>query len=209
MLIREKDTILFQGDSITDAGRTDSENPAVSLGMVGYVAMIADALKKRFSQRNLTVINRGIGGHRVRDLRARWQADCIDVKPDILTIYVGINDTWRRYDSNSITTAEEFKRDYGHIIAGAKQAGIRDIILMAPFVLPFPDDRKAWREDLDPKIIAVRELAVEFGCKYIDLDGMFAEAYAEKPEGYYAADGVHPSAEGAKLIMNKWLSIAL
>jgi len=208
MLVKENDIILFQGDSITDAGRTDAENPAEDMG-VGYVAMIANALKKRMPQYDLTVVNRGINGHRVRDLRARWQADCIDVKPNILTVFIGINDTWRRYDGGNITTIEEFKRDYSYILSGAKQAGVRDIILMSPFILPFPNEHKAWREDLDPKIMAVRELALEFGCKYIDLDGMFAEAYVENPEGYYAADGIHPSAEGAKLIMNKWLSVAL
>lgn len=196
--------ILFQGDSITDAGRAwDDPN---SMGH-GY-AFIAGALfGARYPESCVRFANRGISGNRVVDLQARWQKDCIDLQPGIVTILIGINDVWRRYDSNSPTSVELFETGYRDILTRTRENLECEIILMEPFVLPHPADRKTWREDLDPKIQVVRTLAREFETSLIPLDGLFAQAATRREPEYWAADGVHPTAAGHALIARTWLEM--
>lgn len=194
--------VLFQGDSITDSGR-QRERPG-DLGQ-GYVAQIAAWFTAAHPDRSIAFLNRGVGGDRVKDLEARWDADCLALKPDWLTVFVGINDCWRRYDANDPTTTEAFAAGYRALLTRARAAGIR-LILMEPFVAPWPADRAAWREDLDPKIEAVRSLATAFGALHVPLDALFAEACAARPAREWAADGVHPTPAGHALIARSWLS---
>ncbi len=202
MRIAPHSRILFQGDSITDAGR-DRSLPG-SLG-TGYAMMAAGFLAAVQPQLGPVCLNRGISGNRTGDLLARWQEDCIDLQPDVLSILIGINDVWRRYDRN-LPTAEAFERNYRTLLERARAALPRvQLILMEPFVLPVPEDRKAWREDLDPKIAVVRQLARDFGATYIPLDGIFAAAATQQPPAYWAADGVHPTPAGHALIAYHWL----
>jgi len=121
----------------------------------------------------------------VRDLQARWQADCLDLKPDWVSIMIGINDTWRRYDRNDPTAAADYAAGYRDILARTRDEAGAGLILLEPFVLPCPDDRKAWREDLDPKIAAVRELAREFNAIYVPLDGLFAAACGRREPAFW------------------------
>lgn len=114
----EKQTILFMGDSITDCGR--SRENLNDLGN-GYAKIIASRLNVDFPELNFQFLNRGISGHRVKDLKARWQTDCLDLKPDILSIMIGINDVWRRYDRNDPTAAEVFLADYRNIMEAVKK----------------------------------------------------------------------------------------
>jgi len=201
MLIKDGMTVLFQGDSITDCGRNDD-----SFGMgLGYVMRVASDFTVKFPHLNVKFINRGIGGNRVCDLVARWDEDCIALKPDIVSILIGINDVWRRYDNNDSTTVENFKAQYHDILTRTKRETNAQIIICEPFVLPCPDDRIKWREDLDPKIQAVRELAREFGAIYIPLDGIFAAASTRQASEVWANDGVHPTPAGNALIADAWL----
>ncbi len=190
--------ILFIGDSITDAGRTyeDYDN----LGY-GYPRYFNDLVALNIDSDEIKVLNRGISGNRVRDLEARWQEDCLDIKPDLLSILIGINDTWRRFDSNDETTTQEFYDCYHRILTSFKEECPNSQILMIePFVLPYPEDRKDWRVDLDPKIHAVRELAAEFADYYIALDGKFAEKAITLTPQRLAGDGVHPTDLGHLMI---------
>ncbi len=198
----EEMTVLFQGDSVTDCGR-DREN-AEDLGF-GYAVMAASEFSARDPRRNVKFINRGISGNRVRDLRSRWQEDCIDLKPDLVSIMIGINDTWRRFDADSITTPEEYERDYRYILneIRTKLPGTK-IVLMDPFFLPI-GDKEGWREDLDPRIAIVRSLAKEFGAVYIPLDGLFAAQYIISEPEKYSQDGVHPNWTGHAFIADKFL----
>jgi len=203
MMIRAKDRILFQGDSITDCGR-DYSSPE-SLGN-GYAMMAAGTLSSLFRTDPPICFNRGISGNRAKDLVARWQVDCLDLQPDILSIMIGINDTWRRYDSNDPTSTEYYELNYRKLLEQSIAAlpSIK-IIMMDPFVLPVPDDRKAWREDLDPKIEVVRRLALEFGATRVPLDALLKAACQQQPPVYWAEDGVHPSHPGHALIARHWL----
>ncbi|MCX7799722.1 MAG: SGNH/GDSL hydrolase family protein [Fimbriimonadales bacterium] len=202
MKLQNGQTVLFQGDSITDCGR-DRNDPA-SLGF-GYAMMVGAWVGASHPDLGIRFLNRGISGDRVKDLEARWERDAIELRPDWLSILIGINDVWRRYDANDPTTVDAFQATYRRILQRAADANIQNLVLLEPFVLPFPEDRCAWREDLDPKIDAVRCLAREFGAIYVPLDGLFASAAARREPSFWAPDGVHPSAAGHALIAQAWL----
>lgn len=201
-LIEDRATVLFQGDSITDAGRS-RENDA-DMGR-GYAAMTAAWFSALYPEKHVRFINRGISGNRTRDLRARWQRDCLDLNPTWVSILIGINDVWRRYDSQDPTSIEDFEANYRHILELTQQELEARILMMEPFVLPVPADRIGWRVDLDPKIAVVRQLAREFDALYVPLDGPFAAAATQREMGFWLPDGVHPTPAGHALIAQAWL----
>lgn len=202
MPFQKNDVILFQGDSITDCGRDYGD--AMSLG-TGYALMAAARLGQQYPEKNLTFINRGISGNRAVDLQERWGKDCLELKPTWVSIYIGINDTWRYYDSGQETTAAEFEASYRDLIERTRKTLDAKLVLVEPFVLPVPEDRKGWRQDLDPKIHVVRELAREYGALLVPLDGLFAAASMKAEPAFWAGDGVHPSPAGHALIAEAWM----
>ncbi len=204
--LQENSTILFQGDSITDCRRR--EQGAGRLGC-GYVFMAASRLMAAFPELSLNCINRGISGNRMSDLAARWQEDALDIAPDIVSILIGINDTWRRYDSNDPSPVDTYREAYHAILEQIVQHCNPQIVLCEPFVLPYPQDRITWREDLDPRIQVVRSLAREFNATLVPFDAILAAASVNVPPSYWAEDGVHPTAAGHALLANTWLEFAL
>ena len=201
-IIEDKATVLFQGDSITDAG-WNRQDPS-SLGG-GYAMMVGAWFSAMYPEKNVSFLNRGISGNRAKDLDARWQTDCLDLKPTWVSIMIGINDTWRRYDGNDITSIEAYEKSYRSIVTQTRNKLKAKLILIEPFVLPVPEDRKQWRVDLDPRIHVVRSLAREFGAVLVPMDGIFAEAATRREPAYWAGDGVHPSLPGHALIAQSWL----
>lgn len=201
-LIQAKQTVLFQGDSITDAGRRDDGG---GLGS-GYVRVAVSMFRAMQPALDVNFINRGISGNRVKDMKERWTEDCIDLKPDWVSIMIGINDTWRRFDKDDPTTAEAYEEGYRSILTRVRDELGARILIFEPFLLPVDADKAGiWREDLDPKIQAARRLAREFDAVYVPLDGLFAAACHEAEPAYWAQDGVHPSPAGAGLIARAWL----
>lgn len=193
-------TILLTGDSITDAGRDRSD--LASRG-TGYAALVGAALPGE------RVLNTGIGGNRVVDLQSRWDDDVLAHAPDVLSVMIGINDTWRRYDSGSTTSAEAFATGYRDLVTRAQAAGVARILLVEPFLLPVTPAQWSWREDLDPKIQAVRRLATDLGTGYLATDGPLAQRAAALGSGGAAAladDGVHPTPEGHRFLADLWLA---
>ncbi|HKJ85439.1 MAG TPA: SGNH/GDSL hydrolase family protein [Spirochaetia bacterium] len=201
-MIQANDVIVFQGDSVTDAGR--DRTSAAGLGG-GYPALLASLLLAEHPELELTIYNRGISGNRTRDLLSRWDDDCLALSPSVVSILIGINNVWRRYDSDDPTEAATFRKEYHELLDRTRAAGVREIIMLEPFLLPVPEDRRAWREDLDPKITVCRELAAEFGARYVPLDGIFSAASTRVAPEYWAPDGVHPSVAGHGLIARSWM----
>ncbi len=200
-MLHVDDLVLFQGDSITDAGRSRSDDNQLGSG---YAALVAAWYTASHPGRRVRFLNRGISGNRVQDLRARWQSDCLDLRPNVVSILIGINDTWRRYDANDPTTAAVYAEDYRAILGAVRDLGAR-LVILEPFLLPTPPDRLAWREDLDPKIQVARSLAREFEALYVPLDGLFAAASTRRAPELWATDGVHPAPTGHALIAQAWL----
>ncbi|GHT75635.1 lipase [Spirochaetia bacterium] len=202
-LLNNVTTVLFQGDSITDCGRDyQSED---NLGS-GYPAKIAGIWENSFPEKKLRFINRGISGNRAIDLLRRYETDFKALQPDLVSILIGINDTWRRYDSGDPTTAAEFEKNYRTLLENLKRDLPRAaIVIMEPFLLK-TDPPKNWREDLDPKIQAVRSLAKEYADVFIPLDGILnSYAVDGQKEASMAADGVHPTPTGHGIIAVQWL----
>jgi acyl-CoA thioesterase-1 len=206
MLLQPNDRILFTGDSITDCGRRNSEQEP--LGTSGYVLFTAARLMADFASPDLKIFNRGIGGNRMRDLLGRFDEDCLALKPTVVSIMIGINDTWRAFDSNDPTDTSSFEADYRKMLTRIRDELKARIVLLEPWVLHVPADRAKWRSDLNPRIDAVRRLAIEFGADLIPLDGLFAKAATEAPAEFWAADGVHPTPAGHALIAQAWLENA-
>ena len=201
-LIEDNALVLLQGDSITDGGRNYADGN--DLG-TGYAMLAAAWFSAAYPERRVRFINRGISGNRACDLRERWQRDCLGLRPAWVSILIGVNDTWRRYDSSDPTPVEAFERDYRAILTAVHDRLKARLIICEPFLLPVPDDRNTWREDLDPKIAAVRRLAREFEAIYVPLDGLFAAAAARRELAFWLPDGVHPTPAGHALIAQAWL----
>lgn len=203
MLIKDNDVILFQGDSITDSGREWQQYTPLGFG---YATIVTGWLSALYPEKKLTFINRGIGGNRVKDLQDRWEQDCLSLKPNLLSILIGVNDCWRRYDSNDPTPPEAFESRYRDILQQVKdRLPDTKILICEPFLLPVQAEQKQWREDLDPKIQVVRELAREFASAYLPLDGIFAQAAAIREMPFWSEDGVHPTFTGHALIARHWI----
>lgn len=194
--------ILFQGDSVTDVGRSYTDD---SLMGEGYPNMIAAWLSARYPSMNLQFINKGISGNRVCDLETRWTEDCISLQPDLVSILIGVNDTWRRYDSNMITPVDDYDQCYRRILDRVQNETSAKLVIMEPFILHTPPDRATWREDLDPRIHAVRAIARDYSAVYVPLDGIFSAAATRREPEFWAADGVHPTQAGHALIAQAWI----
>lgn len=191
--------ILFQGDSITDAGRNreDSHN----LGE-GYPKYAAKYLQKLYTDQEFEFINLGISGNQTKDLVARLQEDFVEIQPDLVSILIGINDTWHHAEDRSWIPDEVFENRYRTVLEALKTKTTAKIMMLEPFLIPV-EDKLFFREDLDPKIQIIRRLAREYADVYLPTDGLLASAFIGDDPLSFAADGVHPTAKGAEWI-GKW-----
>ncbi|GIG38047.1 SGNH/GDSL hydrolase family protein [Cellulomonas pakistanensis] len=192
--------VLLVGDSVTDCGRrADPE----ALGD-GYVRLLAEGPLS-----GCRVTNRGVGGDRAVDLAARWDADVLAERPDVLSVLVGINDTWRRYDRGRATPAEAFETTYRALLGSALAAGVRRLVLVEPFVLPVTAEQERWwDEDLGAKVAAVHRLAAEHGAVLVPAGTHLAALAAAHGARALAADGVHPTAAGHRALADLWWAAA-
>ena len=204
-MFESNDHILFFGDSITDCGRDRDAAPGEASGWGnGYVHQIAATLGAQDPADEIVFTNKGVGGDRIYDLEKRLQKDVLKLEPDIVSILIGINDVWRRYDSGVESNLDEFAASYRRVLKKIADDGAQ-LVLMEPFLLPVPNDRRAWREDLDPKIGIVRDLAREFEATLVPLDGLFAAASCQRAPEFWLPDGVHPTPAGHALIARAWM----
>ncbi len=196
---------LFQGDSVTDCGRSDRSDP-FAMGM-GYPRFLEAELTSGPEENE--VMNCGISGNRVVDLLARWKKDCLNLKPDVLTILIGVNDVWHEYESKNGVDPDLFEEVYRILIRETK-AALPDtrIILMGGYVTHGTVTDAAW-EYFDSGVRIRRErtrrVAEEFGVEFIDLQKAFGDAQKELPARRLTADGVHPTAAGHRLIAKTWM----
>lgn len=207
IILKKKDRLLFIGDSITDVGRKRTDD--ADLG-AGFPKILAEKLTEKYPDHDLMILNRGISGDQVIDLKKRWQEDCLALKPDLVTILVGINDVGFVVDRELIPTEEElaqFEANYRSLLEALRTETDAKIVLMEPFVLPYPADRADWRNQLDPRIHIVRRLAQEFNTLLVPLDGLLnTKGITSSFEEYTGDDGVHPTELGHQVIADAWLS---
>ena len=208
----EEKIILFQGDSITDADRSRTND--LSMGY-GYPNLVTGHLGMEHPYQ-FKFYNRGIGGHRVVDLYARIKADMINLKPDYMSILIGINDVWHEIGGHNGVDAEKFELVYGLMIEELLREipGLK-LMLLEPFVLPGcktrsdeenPGRWEYFRSETDLRRAAVKRLTEKYSLVFVPLQERFDAANADAPaDGYWLADGVHPTSAGHELIKQAWL----
>jgi lysophospholipase L1-like esterase len=201
--------LVMIGDSITDCGRARPVGEGLfdAIGK-GYVAQVEALLSSTYPQRKIRVVNMGCGGHTVRDLKARWQSDVNDLKPDWLSIMIGINDVWRQFDTpymkESHVYLDEYKMTLNELVQQSKSHA-RGIILMTPFYLePNPND--AMRATMDQYGQAVKAIAETHGTLFVDIQAAFAPVLKELYPATLCWDRVHPSQVGHMVITRAFLN---
>ena len=197
--------ILCQGDSITDAERNRSDDS--SLGE-GYPLLVAARLGRDQPGR-YQVLNRGISGNRVVDLAARWQADCLDLAPEIVGILIGVNDVWHEFSAHNGVAAPEYERVYAKLLDDTRRALPETrIMVLEPFVVPGPATWEHWDEfhsEVALRAEAARRVAASVDAQYIPLQARFEQAAEQAPAEHWLYDGVHPTLAGHQLIADAWL----
>ena len=211
-LPRNDSVLLFQGDSITDCGRNRAGTSANNTGALGtgYPMLLAGMLRERLPDRNFQVFNRGISGNIVPDLAARWQVDTLDLKPEILSILIGVNDIWHFLGKTpAAEVVSTYESGYAALLDRTK-AALPDlkIVVLEPFVLRTGAVTDAWFPEFDQLRAACRRVADHAGARFIGLHEMFQKRAAKSSAAYWAADGVHPTAAGHEAIAREWLDKA-
>lgn len=208
-LIHPGATVLFQGDSITDAGRkreeTDSVNQQSAFGN-GYAWMAASQMLVSRPEEKLRFFNRGISGNKVYQLAERWQTDCLDLKPDVLSILIGVNDIWHKLNGNYEGTVEVYEKDFNALLKQTKEAlpNVK-LVVCEPFVLKCGAVDDKWFPEFDTYRAAAKRVAEGAGAVFVPFQTMFDRAVEFAPPESWAGDGVHPSPLGAALMAHAWL----
>jgi lysophospholipase L1-like esterase len=199
--------LLFIGDSITDCGRRQPVGDGRDALGNGYVALVASALAAWSPERRIRVVNVGTSGNTVRDLRARWQRDVLDLRPDWLSVMIGINDVWRHFDQPLLPELhvgiEEYEQTLGELVAAARPR-LRGLVLMTPYYLE-PHRADPMRAMMDRYGAVVRRLAGEHDALCVDTQAAFDAVLRHLYPGFLAADRVHPNTAGHMVLARAFL----
>jgi len=201
-VLKAGDRILFQGDSITDAGR----GLPPGLGG-GYVAIVRGLLRALRPDLRVDVVNRGVGGDRTPELLARWQSDCLDLKPDVLSLMIGVNDVWRlagEWNGQKHIPLADYRANCVRLIEQALAARIRQLILISPTTIT-PENVSPLNDLVGQYDETIRELARQFGAIHVPARDAILSARTDLPEVCWTSDGCHPSTAGHALIAAAWL----
>ncbi|WP_026369157.1 SGNH/GDSL hydrolase family protein [Kallotenue papyrolyticum] len=200
MIFSTGQTILFIGDSITDAGRQH----APPYGD-GYVSLIQALLQARYPELGLRVINRGVSGDTTRELLARWERDALAEQPDWLSLLIGINDVWRSFGANphAAVPLPEYEANLRSLLGSARERGAR-LILMTPYMIE-PERSVPMRRQMDWYGAVVRRLAAAMEAVLVDTQAAFDAVLRHTPPEAWATDQIHPNRAGHAVIALAWL----
>ena len=201
-------TFLFQGDSITDGNRTRNNDWNHVMGH-GYAYTIASKLWYEFPEKGFHFFNRGISGNKVSDLAARWQTDTLDLKPDVLSILIGINDVSAFMAGNKAYVAEQYEQDYRNLLKQTwQQLPNVQLVLGEPFILPVGKVKAQWAAyegEVRKRQQIVERLSVENNAILVKFQKAFDKALAKAPAEYWIWDGIHPMPAGHELMAREWI----
>lgn len=207
MKIVDGQSILFTGDSITDCGRGYPVGRKSQLGD-GYVSLVDGLLSICYPQIRTTMLNTGISGNRVIDLERRWQKDILSLKPDWLSMMIGINDVWRHFDSPyepEQVDIEWFEKVYRKLL-GQTCPELEGLVLMTPYIIePNLDD--PMRVKMDAYGMVVRRLATEFDAILVDVQAAFDAYLLHRPSQSLCGDRIHPNLTGHMIIARAFLTM--
>jgi acyl-CoA thioesterase I len=194
MELQDVGTIVFTGDSVTDCGRRADPR---GIGR-GYVREIEQALGGPAPR----IVNSGISGDRLVDLERRWPEDVVAHRAGVVSVLIGINDTWRRFDRGLPSPVPEFEARYDRMLAALDGP---QLVLVEPFVLPVSPDQEDWRPDVDARIDVVHRLATRYAAVLVPADRELRKRADEVGAATLADDGVHPTDEGHRVLAEVWL----
>lgn len=197
--------ILFQGDSITDAGR--SRDNDINIG-VGYPLLVKASLGFE-NHGGYEFINRGISGNRIVDVYARIKSDIINLKPDVMSILIGVNDVWHELGDKNGVSAEKYFKIYDMLIDEVKTA-LPDIkiMILEPFVLKCPATEEKWdifTAEVKKRAEMAKKITEKYNLSYVELQNGFDELSEKSEPTYWAVDGVHPTSMGHEYIKQQWI----
>jgi lysophospholipase L1-like esterase len=196
--------VLFQGDSITDGARGRSSDPNHVLGH-GYVFLIGADLGAAAPEHGLVFLNRGVSGNTVLDLAKRWPQDALELKPDLLSVLIGVNDSAKGVEP------AQFERTYDELLTGARAANpALRLVLCVPFTGtdgPALAKSPGRRERVAALAPVIRRLAAKHDALVVDFQKTFDAALARAPSSWWIWDGVHPTAAGHRLMADEWLRV--
>lgn len=198
-------TILFQGDSITDAGRSREDDSHMG---IGYPTLVKAELGFEYPGQ-FVWYNRGISGNRSVDLYARIKEDIINLKPDVISILIGVNDVWHELDRQNGVDADKFFKIYSMLIEEIREAlPCVKIMILEPFVLKASATEGCWeqfRTEVRKRAAKAKEIAEKYELPFVSLQDKFDKAAQAAPNDYWLADGVHPTTAGHELIKREWI----
>lgn len=197
MLLQKGQRLLMIGDSVTDAGRARPIGEKAGLGN-GYPALVKALLDSAYPELAIRVTNTGVSGNTVRDLKKRWREDVIDLRPDWVSIMIGINDVWRQFDSPEITESHVYLAEYADTLDAlvlSTEPLVSGIVLMTPYFMePLKDD--AMRAAMDKYGAAVKRIADTYGTLFVDTQAIFDGLLGHMHSANIAWDRVHPNLAG-------------
>jgi lysophospholipase L1-like esterase len=208
-VLDDNDTILFQGDSITDAGRKRNNlkpNSNRAFG-TGYAYIAASKLLNDLPEKKLVIYNRGISGNKVYQLAERWQKDCLDLKPDVLSILIGVNDYWHKRVGKYDGTPDVYENDFMKLMLHTQESipGIK-LVICQPFIVTGTSTvDESWIKPFQPYQESSRRVAQKFDAIWVPFQKVFDKAVEVAEPSYWTPDGVHPSMAGSQLMAEAWL----
>jgi len=208
MIFENYDRIVFAGDSVTDMGsdKPVGEGLFESVGR-GYVRVLENMFAAYYPEVFLRVTNSGISGNTSRDLLERYDRDVVDLKPDWVSICIGINDVWRQFDSPAILDShvlpDEYERNVEEMILRVKD-NVKGIFILSSYIME-PNREDAMRKRMDEYVAISKKLAQKHGCIFVDFQKMYEEYCQIRYSGYIAWDRIHPNQIGATLMAKEFL----
>lgn len=209
MLIQENSKLVMIGDSITDAGRNYNvgEGWQDSFGY-GYVNLVNGMIMSTYPEKKIRIVNKGISGNTIRDLKARWKEDVLDLKPDWLSIMIGINDVWRHYDTPLIVEnrvgEDEFRETYEELVTSVKPQ-LKGLVIMSPCIIE-PNKSDLMRAHIDRYSQIAKEVAEKYGAIFVDTQKGFDEFCKVHYSAALSLDRIHPNTPGHMIIAKAFLN---
>ena len=209
MMIPPNSKLVMIGDSITDCGRQRPIGEAYADGLGnGYVSLVDALLCSTYPGHHIRVLNLGIGGNTVLDLEARWQSDVLDLRPDWLSVMIGINDVWRQFDSNpapeQVITRERYTAVLEKLI-GSTRPALKGLVLLTPYYIQ-PDRSDPMRAMMDQYGAVVRQVALKYNALFVDTQAALDDVMKDIPPLSLAQDRVHPALAGHMVLARAFLS---
>ena len=208
MIFQDRERIVFTGDSVTDFQRKRPVGEGLWEGVgTGYVRQIHTLMNALHPETVIRISNTGISGNNILDLKARWQQDVLDLKPDWVSMMIGINDVWRKFDEPDIfeghITRQQYETAYREIIEQTLSK-VKGMIVMTPYFME-PNRQDPMRADMDVLGSVVKKLAAEYGLICVDTQQAFDDYFQYRHPDYIAWDRVHPNQAGAMILAKAWL----